>query len=288
MKTKLLFCFMLISLLADAQTYTYSVLYSFKSNGTGPTEPSAALIVDSADNLYGTSFYGGKFNLGTVFKVTKAGTLIVLHSFQGGSSDGENPQASLSRDSAGNLYGTTSYGGNDGAGIVFKLSSSNQETILFSGFDGFGVNGGLPNSIVRDSAGNIYGTAEIGGLYLGGIAFKLDTNDNFTILHNFCSGGQYCPDGEIPVSLITTGGNFYGPTYEGGDLGHGTLYEVTPEGVVTVLHSFGGTGDEQEPASSLRQDAKGNLYGVTVHGGNNDPTGLGNGGTLSRRAVRKR
>ncbi len=198
MKTKLLFCFMLISLLADAQTYTYSVLYSFKSNGTGPTEPSAALIVDSADNLYGTSFYGGKFNLGTVFKVTKAGTLIVLHSFQGGSSDGENPQASLSRDSAGNLYGTTSYGGNDGAGIVFKLSSSNQETILFSGFDGFGVNGGLPNSIVRDSAGNIYGTAEIGGSTLVGSHSSSTPTITLRYCTTFVQGASTAPTARFP------------------------------------------------------------------------------------------
>lgn len=272
MKTRLLLSFLLLPVLATAQTYKYSTLYAFKNNGTDPQNPYAPLIVDSAGNLYGTSNNGGKYSNGTVFKVTKSGTLTVLHSFQGSPSDGENPQASLTRDSAGNLYGTTEYGGDYDGGVVFKLSSSNQETILFSGFDATGVNGGVPNSVVRDSAGNLYGTTLQGGLGpYSGIAFKLDTNDNFTVLHDFCSaGGPDCSDGSQPLSLITTGGNFYGTTEHGGDLGGGTVYKITPEGVVTVLHSFGGAGDGKLPGGSLRQDAKGNLYGVTLNGGIND------------------
>ncbi len=273
--------------IAQCQTYKYSMLYSFKNNGTDPTQPEAALIVDSAGNLYGTSNTGGKFNLGTVFKLTPAGKLTVLHSFQGGPADGESPEASLTRDSAGNLYGSTAYGGANNSGVVFKLTSSGQETILFSAFDGFfGVNGAQPNSVVRDSAGNIYGTAVTGGIYGGGTVFKLDTADNFTVLHNFCSAVQpECTDAtQTPLSLITAGGNFYGPTQGGYGEGYGTLYEISPSGVLTLLHTFGGSGDRYYPSSSLRQDAKGNLYGVTNLGGVNDPTGSANGGILFKQA----
>jgi|tagenome__1003787_1003787.scaffolds.fasta_scaffold20986322_3 uncharacterized repeat protein (TIGR03803 family) len=262
-----------IASVVQGQTYKYSVLYSFKNNGTAPRNLYAPLILDSAGNLYGTSNNGGKYGLGTVFEVAKSGTLTVLHSFQGGITDGTNPQDSVIRDSAGNLYGTTEYGGDHRAGVVFKLSPSNQETILFSGFDANGPNGGIPNGLIRDSAGNLFGTTLQGGLggYYYGVAFKLDPVDNFTVLHDFCAAGPPdCPDGSKPGSLITTRGNFYGVTEYGGDLGFGTVFEITPRGVVTVLHTFGGAGDGQTPTRSLRQDAKGNLYGVTFAGGTNN------------------
>lgn len=251
---------------AQAQTYTYSVLYSFKNNGNDPQNADAALIVDGSGNLYGTSFSGGSSNLGTVFKVTKSGKMTVLHNFQGGNSDGNGPSASLMRDSVGNLYGTTKYGGNLGYGVVFELSSTNQETILYSGFDGnIGVTGSAPNNVVRDSAGNLYGTTQGGGIYQEGLAFKIDTNNNFSILHNFCSTGYpFCPDGGNPQALITTGGNLYGTTGVWGAIERGTVYEMTPDGVITTLHSFGGTydgGDGMYPNNSLRQDAKANVYG---------------------------
>jgi uncharacterized repeat protein (TIGR03803 family) len=281
MKIKIVFCCLLLSLIANAQTFKFSTLYSFKNNGTDPTNPEAQLIVDSSGNLYGTSNGGGTFNLGTVFKISKSGKLTVLHNFQGGTSDGELPQASLTRDSAGNLYGSTAYGGEFGDGILFKINTSNQETVLFSGFNGFGTDGGQPNNVVRDSAGNLYGTAVLGGTNGGGVAFKLDTKNNFTVLFNFCSAvSQACAeDGETPLGMITAGGNYYFPTY-GPNIGYGTVDEITPGGVLTVLHTFGASGDGFYPGGSLRQDSKGNLYGVTQHGGTNDPNGTGNGGIV--------
>jgi uncharacterized repeat protein (TIGR03803 family) len=262
-----------IAQIAHGQTYTYSVLYGFKNNGKDPSNVYASLIVDSAGNLYGASNNGGSHNLGSVFKVTKSGTLTVLHSFTG-KPDGENPQASVIRDSAGNLYGTTLYGGAFNAGAVFKISPSDQETILFNSFEKTGTNGGYPYGVVRDSAGNLYGTTLQGGSFYSGVAFRLDTADDFTILHDFCSGGPPdCSDGEEPLNLITAGANFYGVTEHGGDLGFGTVFEMTPQGVETVLHTFEGS-DGQLPNGSLRQDTKGNLYGVAFEGGTN------NGGTL--------
>lgn len=265
--------FLAIAHVALGQTYTYSVLYSFKNNGKDPSNVYAALIVDSSGNLYGASNNGGSKGFGSVFKVSKSGALTVLHSFQG-SPDGTNPQASVIRDSVGNLYGTTLYGGQSDAGAVFKISPSNQETILFNAFEKNGTNGGYPFGVVRDSAGNLYGTTLQGGTYYSGVAFKLDTSNQFTIVNDFCSGGPPdCPDGSEPLSLIASGGNYYGVTEYGGTLGFGTVFEMTPQGVETVLHTFQGS-DGQLPNGSLRQDTKGNLYGVTLNGGTN------NGGTL--------
>jgi uncharacterized repeat protein (TIGR03803 family) len=125
---------------APAQTYTFSTLYSFKNNSTDPEFPQAALVIDSAGNLYGTSSSGGSNHVecnlgcGTVFKVSKTGVLTVLHDFVN-APDGENPQTSLFRDSKGNLYGSTVGGGSGGCGTVFKITPAGVEsccTTLFA------------------------------------------------------------------------------------------------------------------------------------------------------------
>jgi uncharacterized repeat protein (TIGR03803 family) len=151
-----------------------SVLYSF-TGGKDGSGPAAGLILDSAGNLYGTTKLGGAFGAGTVFKVNKAGKETVLYSFKG-LTDGSQPVAGLIQDLTGNFYGTTQMGGNDKQGVVFKLTSSAggkwKETVLHS-FTG-GKDGGQPlGGVVQDGAGNLYGTASIGGKYQVGTAFKL-------------------------------------------------------------------------------------------------------------------
>lgn len=263
---------------AAAQAFNYSVLYSDKNNLTDPRFPEASLITDSAGNLYGTSFSGGSDHsqcnegCGTVFKVTQTGVMSVLHYFQQ-PPDGINPQTSLVRDSAGNLYGSTNAGGTDGGGTVFKIRLSGVETILHN-FSNQG-DGSSPSSLVLDAAGNIYGTAQTSDL--AGLVFKIDANNNFSVLYNFCSLSD-CADGQLPVGgvLIDNAGNLYGTTADGGAYGEGTLFKVTPEGLETVLHSFGGvSGDGANPYGNLKQDAFGNLYGVTNVGGANDPLDIG-------------
>lgn len=265
-----------ISLPAQAQTNKFSVLYAFKNNGADPAIPDATLITD-ANNLYGTSYAGGTFGLGTVFKLTKAGTLSVLHSFEGGTSDGANPQG-LVRDAAGNFYGLAQSGGSAAMGVVFKLTPSWVETVLYN-FTNPNV---VPISTLQlDSAGNIYGVAS-GGVNFAGLVFKLDTSNNYSVLYAFCALAN-CLDGEQPVSgLLKDGtGNLYGTTTFGGASNLGTVFKLSPDGVETVLHSFSGSGDGAYPwVETLRQDASGNLYGVTNTGGVNDPTNLGPGGTL--------
>ena len=146
----------------------YSVLYQFAGPPDGQN-PDASLIRDALGNLYGTTSDGGTFGHGTVFKLDTTGKETVLHSFAG-VPDGANPVASLIRDAKGNLYGTTLFGGDTtcapsaGCGTVFKVDTSNHETVLHA-FAG-GADGELPAApLIRDSAGNLYGTADSGGAY---------------------------------------------------------------------------------------------------------------------------
>jgi uncharacterized repeat protein (TIGR03803 family) len=150
---------------------TFTVLHNFPGNSTDGYEPFGTITRDKAGNLYGATVFGGAFNFGTVFKIDTTGTETVLHSFSATGGDGAMPDGGLLLDGAGNLYGTTYAGGNSYFGTVFKLDTSNTETILhtFSGTDGRSPDLGL----VRDSKGNFYGTAQYGGKYGGGVVFQV-------------------------------------------------------------------------------------------------------------------
>jgi uncharacterized repeat protein (TIGR03803 family) len=187
----------------------------------------------------------------------------MLYQFTGGT-DGANPTQGLIRDTAGNLYGTTYYGGTAGLGTIFKIDTAGNETMLhsFAGTDGAYPNGPL----IIDATGNLYGVTYQGGSSLVGTLFELDTNNNLTVLYNFVGGteGAY-PSG----NLIRDGlGNFYGTTLEGGGSKDGTVYKVNSTGTETVLHAFLGTPDGATPTGLLYY--KGALYGTTSAGG--DPT----------------
>jgi uncharacterized repeat protein (TIGR03803 family) len=137
-------------------------------------------------------------------------TLRVLHSFNG--KQGENPFGSgLVRDSAGNLYGTTKIGGAANAGVVFKLSKTGKETVLYTfkgGADGSNPNGG----VILDSAGNLYGTAYQGGAANQGVVFEVDAAGTYKVLYNFCSLTN-CTDGVHPLTgslVLDSAGNLYG------------------------------------------------------------------------------
>jgi uncharacterized repeat protein (TIGR03803 family) len=139
-----------------------TILYSF-TGGTDGRNPVGALTSDNQGNLYGTTSLGGfGTGFGTVFKLDMSGSEIVLHSFGQTPGDGSQPLAGLVRDSVGNLYGTTQYGGMYGEGTVFKLDPSGSVTILHS--FAWGTDGAFPNSgLVLDAAGSLYGTTVEGG-----------------------------------------------------------------------------------------------------------------------------
>jgi len=185
--------------------------------------------MDAAGNLYGTTFAGGSGAQGTVFKLDTSNHQTVLYSFTGGG-DGGNPTAGLISDAAGNLYSTTAGGGASGQGTVFKLDTSNHETVLYS-FTGGSDGGGPMGGLVRDAAGNLYSTTSQGGIGcapLGcGTIFKIDTSNHETVLYSFTSGS----DGAAPMAglVMDADGNLYGTAYQGGvdcaPPGCGTAFE---------------------------------------------------------------
>jgi uncharacterized repeat protein (TIGR03803 family) len=270
------------SLLQPAQAQTYKVLYSFTGKSDGGF-PYGTLIRDGNGNLYGTTFDGGFFDssecsnggCGVVYRIDVTGKETVIYTFKGQAS-GQGSLAGLLRDTQGNLYGTTSLGGDTkcnsryGCGLVFKIDSTGKESVLYQ-FAG-GNDGMEPeSSLIRDAAGNLYGTTEDGFPGNGGTVFKVDAAGNETVLHNFTGP----PDGTTPIGALVRDpqGNLYGATELGGtgtacgSLGCGVVYKVTPQGEETILYSFSGGADGSEAADTLIRDSAGNLYGVTGFGG---------------------
>jgi len=199
----------------------------------------------------------------------QAQTFTDLYNFTGGS-DGRNPYAGLVRDSAGNLYGTTFYGGS-GYGVVFKVDTSGQETALYS-FAGGTTDGCYPSSdLLRDKSGNLYGTTQSCGSSGYGVVFKVDTTGKEKVLHSFAGGTtDGCgPFGGLVADKLE---NVYGTTNAcgaGGQGGYGTVFKLTKEGRESLLYSFQGTPDGANPTyGDLLIDKIGNLYGVTYLGGN--------------------
>ena len=250
-----------------------TTLHSFSGSPDG-YGPLAGLIKDSDGNLYGTTAYGGLYSFGTIFKVSKTGVETVLYSFSGYPADGVYPQAGLARDAAGNLFGTTQYGGpgpcqingfTEGCGTVFMLSNTGVETVLHSFVSGT-TDGQLPIArLLLDAAGNLYGTTCYGGTQGMGTVFKVTPVGTETVLYSFAG----TPDGSCPLAgLIFYAGSFYGTTYQGGASNYGTVFKLTKEGQETVLYSFSALHhDGHYPQATLVRDSSGSFYGTTLGGG---------------------
>lgn len=191
------------------------------------------------------------------------------------------------RDSQGNLYGTTELGGDMngcgtlGCGVVFRVSPSGSQTVLYrftGGTDGSQPAGGL----VRDSAGNLYGTTGLGGdlsfepPYGCGVIFKVSASGVETVLHNFTGEPT---DGWNPIAGVVrdSTGNLYGTTYRGGTYGLGTVYKLDASAKESLLYSFDGESDGSYPNAGVILDAAGNLYGAASAGGTRDCSGEGCG-----------
>jgi uncharacterized repeat protein (TIGR03803 family) len=199
-----------------------------------------------------------------------AQTFTVLHNFTG-FPDGASPSGGLIRDKSGNLYGTTLNGGAyNYYGTVFKMSKSGSESVLYS-FTG-GADGADPwTGLVRDAAGNLFGTTNGGGTNYG-VVFKVDTSGAETVLHTFTGGTTDGCDPYGPL-VLDKAGNLYGTTSGCGASGLGTVFKVSKAGAETVLHNFaGGSSDGELPEinTGVLMDAKGNLFGFTELGGTSD------------------
>jgi uncharacterized repeat protein (TIGR03803 family) len=258
---------------SPAQTLTTIVNFNV-SNGA---DPLASLIQGADGNLYGTTAEGGPASAcpngcGTLFKLTPTGVLTQLSTFCSRSmcADGANPETALVQAPNGNFYGTTYGGGAHGFGTVFKITAAGSRTILYSFCaqtncsDGSFPLGGL----VLGRDGNFYGTTT--GSTDHGSVFKIAPNGVLTTLYSFCSQTG-CTDGLRPQAglIQARDGNFYGTTTGGGskNIDYGTIFKITPSGVLTTLHSFNGA-DGFSSHSGLLQAADGNFYGTVAYGGN--------------------
>ncbi len=276
---------------AATQAQTLTVLYNFKGTGDG-VAPFAGLVMDTAGNLYGTTddTYSGAdcnsspvYGCGIVFKLDLSGHETILHNFSEGA-DGSHPQAAVIRDAAGNLYGTTVFGGSGtcpgGCGTLFKLDTSGKLTVLY--------NAGSDAALIMDAAGNLYGTSGGGPISSNcpggcGIVFKLDPAGNETVLYSFMGG----TDGTNPLAalIMDVAGNLYGTTSgvpsSSCTVACGTAFKLDTSGHETVLHNFTGGSDGASPQAALVMDAAGNLYGTTYKGGGGSNC-LGGCGTVFR------
>lgn len=260
----------------------YSILYSFGASSTDGTVPYSALIEGTDGNLYGTTMNGGAnsslcngIGCGTVFKITLAGVETVLYSFGSSSQDGEYPQAGLVQGSDGNFYGTTYLGGAYNEGTVFKITPSGTYTLLYS-FGATATDALRPlGSLVEGADGNFYGTTYLGGASICGsppigcgAVFMVTPGGKESVIYSF---GSTATDGYRPVAALTlrSDGSFYGTTASGGTNGAGTVFELTPSGIETVLYSFSGPPDGASPTSALVAGSGNNFYGTTEAGGTN-------------------
>jgi len=254
-------------------SWTEAAVYTFTGIPDG-ARPVAGLTIDSAGNLYGTTGAGGAYGEGTVYKLTPEGggewSEAILYSFSG--ADGMNPEAGVTLDKSGNLYGTTEDGGQYRYGTVFELVNNAgnwTETVVHS-FNGSVTDPGSPYAgVVFDSSGNLYGT-ETG---YSGVVFRLkpslDGGWTETILHTFGKGN----DGDLPWSdlVFDSAGNLYGTTYVGGKDYQGIIYKLAPvlggHWRYTVFHNFN-FADGANPANNpVTFDANGNLFVATDGGG---------------------
>ena len=258
---------------------TETVLHSFTGNPDG-ANPYAGLVIDGSGNLYGTTEAGGSSNFGTVFSVDSNGVEAVVHSFAGEPTDGADPKADITLDTAGNLYGTTFTGGSQGFGTVFEIDAANSETILYNFSDladGSNPFGGL----TLDANGVLYGTTENGGKKSAngpignpdlerpygcckGVVYSIGSS-GFSVLYTFTGGN----DGGMPTAdLVLSGGVLYGTTLSGGPANRGTAFSVTvATDTESILHGFTGKTDGGIPGAGLLLGSNGLLYGTTEDGG---------------------
>ena len=289
-----------VFLLCAATAITSPAATKFKSlvsfNLTDGLNPDLMSVVQGLDgNLYGTTVYGGvnktcntkQIGCGTVFKIATGGNLTTLYSFcsKTNCTDGAYPIGGLTLATNGDLYGTTSAGGANGYGMVFKVSPQGTLTTVYSFCSQFncpdGREPGAPP--IQATDGNLYGvtilggTGGCGGCHGGGIAYRLTLAGKLTVLHNFCTGS--CTDGNNPSYPLVQGtdGNFYGVITGRSGYYDGKLFKMTPSGTVTVLYNFcnlKNCTDGAFPYGSLTEGADGDFYGTTSAGG-----AVGDGGS---------
>jgi len=258
-------------------------VYSF-ANGSDGGGPGGPLVQATNGNFYGATQSGGANNNGTLYELILPNTIIPFYSFSAGgldsgsqlvtNSDGVSPVCGLVQGSDGNFYGTASGGGVAGYGTVFKITSGNTFSALYSFTNG--ADGATPLAgLVQGANGNFYGTTSAGGLNSFGTVFQITPAGQLNAFYSFANGS----DGAFPQAPLVrgSGGSLYGVAAGGGVNGNGTIFTISPSGQVAGLYSFGGmsqtipdtnTDGASPMALALGSDA--NFYGTASQGGNNE------------------
>jgi uncharacterized repeat protein (TIGR03803 family) len=250
------------------------VLDNFDPNAPAGIDPYLH-FQNSAGLFYGTTAYGGTGS-GALFTMNTTGKITVVYNFPSGG--GGSYVSGLVSDEDGNLYGTMEYNGNsncaEGCGSLFKLDTAGNFTTLYA-FTG-GADGAYPAGLIRDSAGNLYGTTFEGGIMCAltscGTVFKFSPSGQLTTLYSFTG----FPDGLFPLGNLVrdAAGNLYGTTFDGGITkclgynygGCGVLFKIDPTGKETIVHTFTGAPDGAN-GGFLLLDAAGTIFGTTIGGG---------------------
>jgi uncharacterized repeat protein (TIGR03803 family) len=237
-----------------------TVLHNFGISPDGD-QPRQGIARVGTGAIWGTTRVGTPTNDGNVWELTANGAYEFIHQFTSGADEGHCPYGGLVRDAKGNLYGTT-WGGNGGGlpkGSIWKITSKGVFSTLYAFTNG--SDGEWPDRApVLDKKGNIYGTTHVqNGWDFAGAVWKFDiTSQTFSVLYDL----NGTTDGSVPNAplVVASDGNIYGTTAQGG-LGYGTLFQISPAGVFTVVHTFTGGADGGKPSGSLAVNGK-NVYGA--------------------------
>jgi uncharacterized repeat protein (TIGR03803 family) len=245
---------------------TVTTLYSF-TGGSDGSDPFGRPVQAADGTLYGTTSAGGDLGWGTVFKITTNGAISVLKAFD--TSIAKFPDSGLMLTTDGNLYGVGKNGGTFGAGTVYRVSPEGGVTTLVS-FNT--TNGNFPiGKLMQAADGNLYGTTGGGGTSGWGTVFKMAPDGTLATLFSFNG-----TNGAMPYAELVQGedGYFYGTAAYGGvgfdgtyHSGNGTVFKLSADGTMTILHSFAGGGDGSGPIAGLVEASDGNFYGATYQGG---------------------
>ena len=265
-------------------TWVLTTLYSFckKSNCSDGSSPVAGLVQGTAGDLYGTTYSGGKYSGGTVFKITTKGTLTTVYSFcstqtDGLCTDGGNPKGGVVQGANGDFYGTTVNGGvTNNRGTVFEVTSAGTLTQLWDFCQTDCSDGESPDSgLILATDGNFYGTTSLVGANDGGAIFQITPAGVLAPIYGFCAE-KNCTDGNQPVASLIQGtdGNFYGSTLLGGKVADddGTIFKLKYQTStstywkLTTEAEFDGT-DGASPQGALMQATNGTFYGTNSDGG---------------------
>ncbi len=237
---------------------SFATLHSF-TGGTDGAKPSG-LTLATDGNLYGTTEFGGTQHRGAVFRVSTNGTVTNVASF---TTQGSAPIGGVTQALDGNFYGTTLFGGSNGVGAVFMMTSNGVLTNLYS-FTG-GTDGNAPiGPLLRGADGNFYGTTQYGGNFLSGNVFRLTPGGVVSNVYSFAADAN----GGYPTNALMQGtdGNFYGVTQNDALQSSGTIFRLTPAGILTTLYAFANSGvNGQLPNGPLVVGDDGSFYGTAQH-----------------------